>query len=113
VVARADQTAGHPIGFLNPSLYSLYGQSKSIYDVTPAVKQDQSRADFANSITPGDGFLYTTRIIDYEGDETFCATDSPSTCTTRKVAIPTATGFDSMTGLGAPTGDFVNALAGH
>ena len=60
----------------------------------------------------GDGFLYTTRIIDYEGQEQFC-TDSPSTCTTRKVAIPTAPGFDGMTGLGSPANGFVGTLAGH
>ena len=40
----------------------------------PAGKQDQSRADYANSIDSSDGFLYTTRIIDYEGQEQFCTT---------------------------------------
>ncbi len=113
VIARADQTAGHPLGFVNPALYSLSGQSAAIRDILPAGKQTQSRADFANSIGPGDGFLFTTRFIDYEGDETFCATDSPSTCTTRKVAIPTAPGFDGMTGLGSPANGFVGTLAGH
>ena len=113
VIARADQTAGHPLGFVNPALYSLYGQSGAIHDVLPAVKQDQSRADYANSIGPGDGFLFTTRIIDYQGDETFCATDSGTACSTRQVAIPTTPGYDGMTGLGSPTNGFVGALAGH
>ncbi len=39
----------------------------------------------------------------------FC-TDN-GTCTTQDVALSTAPGFDSMTGLGAPNGDFVNELA--
>ena len=111
VIARADQVAGHSLGFINPSLYSLHGDPNAIYDVLPAGKQDQSRADYANSITPGDGFFYSTRIIDYEGQEMFC-TDN-GTCSTRDLAISTAPGFDSMTGLGAPTGNFVNELAGR
>jgi subtilase family serine protease len=109
VVARADETAGSSIGFLNPKLYSLYGNSSAIYDVQPGAPQDQSRADYANSIDPSDGFLYSTRIIDYEGQEQFCNADN--VCKTRNVALSTAPGFDSMTGLGAPTGDFVQALA--
>jgi hypothetical protein len=111
VIARADEVAGHSLGFVNPSLYSLSGNPNAIYDVLPAGKQDQSRADYANSIAPGDGFLYSTRIIDYEGQEMFC-TDNGA-CSTRDVALSTATGFDSMTGLGAPSGNFVNELAGR
>jgi subtilase family serine protease len=109
VIARADEVAGHSLGFVNPSLYSLLGNSNAVYDVQAAGKQDQSRADYANSIGPGDGFFYSTRIIDYEGQEMFC-TDNGS-CSARDVALSTAPGFDSMTGLGAPTGNFVNALA--
>jgi subtilase family serine protease len=109
VVARAIQTAGHGFGLLNPALYKMYGDSSSIYDVLPAGKVDQSRADFANSISPSNGFLFSTRLIDYEGPESFCPNDVP--CTTRNVAIPTAKGYDAMTGIGTPTGNFVNSLA--
>jgi len=49
VIARADGAAGHPLGFLNPSLYALYGRSGALYDILPAGKQDQSRADFASA----------------------------------------------------------------
>jgi subtilase family serine protease len=111
VVARADQAAGKALGFLNPDLYSLYGNSGALYDVLPAGKQDQSRADYANSIGPGDGILYSTRIIDYEGQEQFCATDNPSSCSTRDAALHAAKGYDNMTGLGSPDSGFVNALA--
>ncbi len=109
VIARTDEAAGRSLGFANPSLYSLYGHPNAIYDVLAAGKQDQSRADYANSIGPGDGFFYSTRIIDYEGQEMFCFNDQP--CISRDVALNTAPGFDSMTGLGAPTGNFVNELA--
>ena len=102
--------AGKSLGFLNPALYSLYGDSGAITDVGPAGKQDQSRADYANSISPGDGFLYTTRIIDYEGPEQFCATADPSSCSQREVALHAEPGYDNMTGLGAPAAGFVGAI---
>jgi len=110
VIARADSAAGTSLGFLNPALYSLYGNSSAITDVGPAGKQDQSRPDYANSISPGDGFLYTTRIIDYEGPEQFCATADPSSCSQRDVALHAEPGYDNMTGLGAPAPGFVAAI---
>jgi subtilase family serine protease len=110
VIARADSAAGKSLGFLNPALYSLYGNSGAITDVGPAGKQDQSRSDYANSIGPGDGFLDTTRIIDYEGTEQFCATDNPSTCSQQDVALHAVKGYDNMTGLGAPAAGFVGAI---
>jgi hypothetical protein len=109
VIARADEQAGHPLGFLNPRLYSLYGSGRALYDVLPAGKQDMSRADYVNSIDPSNGFFYTTRIIDYEGTEQFC--ESATVCHSRDVALNTAPGFDSMTGLGSPGGAFVSSLS--
>jgi hypothetical protein len=112
VIARADGAAGHSLGFLNPSLYALYGQSGSLFDVLPAGKQDQSRADFANSLDDTNGFLYSTRILDYEGPEQFCSTDSH--CETRPFSLHTAPGYDNMTGLGSPGEQFLSDLtAGH
>lgn len=113
VIARADSQAGTSLGFLNPALYSLSGNSNAIYDVVPAGKQDQSRADYANSIESSQGLLYTTRILDYEGQEQYCS--STAVCSTRNVALHTAVGYDNMTGLGAPGPGFVGSLAasGH
>ena len=112
VIARADGAAGHPLGFLNPSLYALYGHGGSLFDILPAGKQDQSRADFANSLNDADGFLYTTRIIDYEGPEAFC--NAEGTCQTRDFGLHTAPGYDNMTGLGSPGESFLSELtAGH
>jgi subtilase family serine protease len=108
VVARADETAGHALGFLNPLLYSLYGKRGALYDILPAGKQDESRADYVNGLNASQGTLYSTRIIDYEGEERFCA--SSGSCTTRTVALHTAAGYDNMTGLGSPGEDFVGDL---
>jgi subtilase family serine protease len=110
IIARADETAGRSLGFLNPVLYGLYGNASALNDILPAGKQDQSRADFANSVDTSQGFVFSTRIIDYEGPEQFCL--SADSCKTRDVSITTAPGFDSMTGLGSPGAGFVQAVAG-
>jgi subtilase family serine protease len=109
VVARADEARGDSVGFLNPVLYSLYGKPGA-YDDILATHQDQSRADFTNSIDNTLGTEFTTRIIDYQGQEEFC---DPTTgaCTTRQVALSTTPGYDNMTGLGSPGGSFVQDLS--
>lgn len=112
-VADADEAAGHPLGFLNPRLYSFYGNPQAIYDILPAVKQDMSRADFVNSISAADGFLYSTRIIDYEGVEQFCDASGNGHCHSRNVALHAAPGYDNMTGLGSPGPGLIAALAGR
>lgn len=115
VVARADETAGGSLGFLNPALYSLDGNSGALYDIGPAGNQDMSRADYVNSIDDSAGIYYTTRIIDYEGQEQFCGptvgkSGQHVACSTRNVALNTATGYDNMTGLGSPGPNFVTDL---
>jgi subtilase family serine protease len=111
VIARADETAGHPLGFLNPALYSMYGQGGALYDILPAGKQDQSRADYANSINAEQGFLFTTRIIDYEGPEQYCT--PAGECKVIEDSLHTAPGYDNMTGLGSPGDQFLSDLAAH
>ncbi len=112
LIANADQIAGHSLGFLNPALYALYGQSGGLNDVLPAGKQDQSRADFANSISDAAGYHYSTRIIDYEGPEQFCS--SADHCTTIDMTLHTAPGYDNMTGLGSPGSQFLSLVTkGH
>ena len=110
VIARADGTAGHALGFLNPALYALYGNSGGLNDILPAGLQTQSRADYANSIGPGDGFLYSTRIIDYEGQEEYCTPDGE--CHVIEDSLHTAPGYDNMTGLGSPGSSFLSDLVG-
>jgi subtilase family serine protease len=108
LVADANQAAGHSLGFLNPQLYALNGNSQALYDVLPAGRQDMSRADFANSISDAQGFLYTTRIIDYEKSEQYC--EPSGKCRNRDVALNATPGYDNMTGLGAPGSGFLAAL---
>ena len=67
-------------------------------------------ADFANSIDDTQGFLYSTRIIDYEGQQQFCNTNNE--CTTRDLSLHTGPGYDNMTGLGSPGEQFPSQLAG-
>jgi subtilase family serine protease len=111
MVALADQAGGKSLGFLNPKLYALYGNSAAISDVGPAGRQDQSRADFANSINGNDGYLFSTRLIGYVGPEQFCPpAPSHDPCITQNVSIPAVPGYDAMTGLGAPGSGFVPAL---
>jgi subtilase family serine protease len=109
VVARADEARGSSLGFLNPTLYPLYG-TPGAYDDILATHQDQSRADFINSIDKSQGTEFTTRIIDYQGQEQFCDPTSGA-CTTRQVALSTTPGYDDMTGLGSPGAKFVQDLS--
>jgi subtilase family serine protease len=109
VIARADEQAGTPLGFLNPALYSLYGNQNAFYDIGPAGKQDMSRADFANSLDESQGKLFWTRLVDYEGQEQFC--ESTGKCRTRDYALHATNGYDNMTGLGSPGEGFVRDLA--
>jgi subtilase family serine protease len=111
VTARADETAGHALGFLNADLYGIAHRSGAYDDIGPAGKQLQSRPDFVNSIDDTDGITFTDRIIDYEGPDQFC--DSNGNCTNNTVALHATPGYDNMTGLGSPGANFVNALAGH
>ena len=109
-VAVADQVAGAPLGFLDPALYALHATAPSaIYDTVPSGPQDQSRVDYVNSISAKKGLLYSTRLIDYQGPESYC--DGTGNCATRDVDLSVLPGYDDMTGLGAPSTGFTTALA--
>jgi len=108
-VATAEQMAGHSFGLLNPALYGLHGKSGGLNDVLPAGKIDQSRADFANSIGPGDGFLYWTRIVTYQGPQQFCV--SLDRCSRIDMTLHPTPGYDNLTGLGAPGSQFLSLLS--
>lgn len=110
VVALADQYAGGSLGFLNPALYTLAREhSPVLLDVVPGPSQAQSRVDDANSVDVSGGLLFTTRIVDYQGTETYCS--DTGSCADHAVSISTARGYDDMTGIGAPRVGFVPALA--
>jgi subtilase family serine protease len=89
--ADAIQAAGHPLGFINPALYSLSG-SAAISDILPV-----------NPAGPP--------ILD--GNQTDFGGVDPTQLTTlgEDVGLTATPGYDDVTGLGAPTNCFVTALA--
>jgi subtilase family serine protease len=110
VVALADQASGISLGFLNPALYKLQtSDAAAINDVVPGGKQTQARVDYANEFDNSAGLLYSTRIITYEGTETYC--NGSGNCASRDNTLVTAPGYDNMTGLGTPGTGFVTALS--
>jgi subtilase family serine protease len=111
IFADAEQSAGTPLGFLDPTLYSLYTSDPSaFYDVTqPSTPAAEARTDYGNDFNAADGVLVETRIINYEGPETYC--NGSGNCATRDVTLSTGPGYDNMTGLGAPGTGFVQAVA--
>jgi subtilase family serine protease len=115
IVARADETAGGSLGFLNPRLYSLSGNSAALNDiVSPASPTDIIRADYIDGVDATDGIRYSARVVDYQGPESFCTTNAKGKqkCTSAPVSLETSPGYDNMTGLGSPAPGFVGALAG-
>jgi subtilase family serine protease len=110
VVALADQASGISLGFLNPALYKLEkSDAAAINDIVPGGKQSQARVDYANEFNSSAGLLYQTRIITYEGTETYC--NGSGNCASRDNTLVTAPGYDNMTGLGTPGNGFVTALS--
>jgi subtilase family serine protease len=113
VVADADQAAGVSLGFLNPTLYKAYSEYPSAFnDIVPPSSPDSAaviRVDYANTVNSSSGYLISLRVLDYEGPETYC--DGTGNCATRDVTLTTATGFDSITGLGSVGVGFIRALS--
>jgi subtilase family serine protease len=112
VMAVSDQMAGKAIGFANPALYAVAKRSVAgtIFDVVPGGAQANVRVDFVDSLNARHGELHSVRTFTYEGPETFC--DGTGNCGTHNVALSTAPGFDSMTGIGTPGSGLEAALAG-
>ncbi len=115
MVADADQAAGGPVGFINPTIYGLdQTDPSSIYDVLaePSLEGNY-RVDFAGPTGLGlgtSGYATTFRELYYSGDEVYC--DSTGNCASRPETQSATPGYDSLTGLGSPGTNFVTALAG-
>ncbi len=111
-VDAASAAAGRAdVGFINPAIYRLSTEPGAIYDVVPGGNQAQLRVDHAFTyITGAKGYLYSFRVLTYEGPITFC--DGTDNCETRDQTLSTAKGYDSMTGLGSAGQDFIADLAG-
>jgi subtilase family serine protease len=111
VMADADQANGSPLGFVNPLLYELGGSAAAgaYYDVVPGGNQALARVDYLDELDRKEGTITSVRTLEYEGKEVFCS--GTGNCSRQKVALNTAPGFDSMTGLGTPAGGLVADLA--
>ncbi len=113
MIADAQQVAGAPIGFLNPTLYYQdYVQPASIYDVVPEpTKEALYREDFAGAVglgLPTTGTLTEVHELYYRGTEEFC--DGDGSCSIKQEPLVTAPGYDSLTGLGSPGTNFIGVL---
>ena len=97
MAAVADQTAGHPLGFLNPRIYSTYSSTKAAYyDVdqkdqfgttTSDPLPSMVRVNYVNSEDASGGLAYSLRTQE-EPNQTLHSTK----------------GYDTATGVGTPDG---------
>jgi subtilase family serine protease len=85
---------GLPIGFANPLIYSRYGTS-AYHDVTdhPFGSQviSEVRVDFVNTENPDNGTTTSLRLLG------------------RDASLAATRGYDDVTGVGTPTGHYVEA----
>lgn len=92
IMALADQAHGSPHGFANPLFYSLAG-SASFHDiVSPASTVAVVRTNYNNGVDASGGLSYRLRTMN------------------QTLSLQTTPGYDDVTGLGTPTGAFLNAL---
>jgi subtilase family serine protease len=112
IVADAIGEAGTSFGFLNPTIYSLdLNQPSAIVDIlAPPSPQGIYRRDYASTYVPGDkGYIYSFRELYYLGPETYC--DGSGQCYSRQQPLTEGPGYDSLTGVGAPSTSFIGDLA--
>jgi subtilase family serine protease len=92
MTALAVQSAGGAVGFLNPV---VYGQAKSgnFTDVQGApVDAGAVRPDYANTVDPSGGILYSVRTFDQDA------------------TLTTTPGWDDVTGIGSPNTGYLTGL---
>jgi len=112
IVADAVSKAGTPMGFLNPTLYGLDRNTPSaIVDILSPGKQGIYRRDYASTYlgSGAQGFISSFRELYYLGPETYC--DGTGECYSRQQPLREGKGYDSLTGLGAPSTSFIKALS--
>jgi subtilase family serine protease len=97
VVAVAGQKAGHPLGFVNPLLYSMVGSSALHDIVAPTSPVAEVRTNYANSVDDSQGKTYQLQTIDVQSS-----------------TLHDVRGYDDETGVGTPDGpSFFAAVGGH
>jgi subtilase family serine protease len=123
LMAVTDQAARGSLGFVNPLLYHLDSGSQgagAFYDILPAGQQAVVRNDYLNSENAEAGVLTSARILGLEGaTEFYCpkANEETGECEVeieeKLESLSAAPGFDSMTGIGSPGDQFIQALVKH
>jgi subtilase family serine protease len=88
------QRNGGRVGFANPLIYSLAG-TPAYYDVTPQGDPGNVRADFANGINNVAGEIFTVRTFNQDS------------------SLETAPGWDEVTGVGAPTAQYLAVVGAN
>ena len=88
----AAQQGRSRIGFANPLIYSIARHHAAAYfDVTPQGDLGNIRADFINGLNSASGIRYSVRTFDQDS------------------SLVTGTGWDDVTGVGAPTAAYISA----
>jgi subtilase family serine protease len=92
---QADAQRGRDrIGFANPLIYSLArGEDNVYYDVTPQGDPGNVRSDFINGINASGGIRYSVRTFDQDS------------------SLKTGKGWDDVTGVGAVTARYIQAVS--
>jgi subtilase family serine protease len=94
IMALVNQAAGHPLGFVNPLLYSLNG-SGAFTDVTsPSSTIAVVRSNYVNSVDASNGLSYVLRTMN------------------QTLSLKATAGYDDVTGLGTPSSSFIAKLSG-
>jgi subtilase family serine protease len=94
VQALTQQRAGARMGFINPALYQAARKKPGEFlDVTgPGPDAGNVRADYANSVDPSGGIVYSVRTFDQDS------------------SLTVAPGWDDVTGIGSPSPKYINAF---
>lgn len=92
IMALADQAKGSPHGFANPLFYSLAGSSAFTDITSPVSTVAVVRTNFNNGVDASAGLSYRLRTMN------------------QTLSLQTTPGYDDVTGLGTPTGSFIDAL---
>ena len=104
-----------PVGFINPDDLPA-GRDRPVVDLRRSARPSlagQLPCDYADRSEPGlgtSGYADSFRELYFPGPEVFC--DTTGNCASRPDTQSAAPGYDSLTGLGSPGTNFVDALAG-
>jgi subtilase family serine protease len=94
--ALASEDAGGRIGFANPAIYDLARSGSTAFNDVRAAKNGRAnvRPDFVNGLDASDGIVYSIRTFGQDA------------------SLRVTKGWDAVTGVGSPNGDYFDALAG-